>query len=94
MFIILLQFTLVAKDLGNPVRSSPNSTVDINVVRNENGPTFRESEPASILQTHAVDRRITTVRAEDRDPVVIANYLFVVTFRGDIIVHYYVPIFM
>ena len=64
-------FRIVAKDLGTPQRVSDNATVNIEVIRNDNEPTFeKEVYTASITQNQETGRRIITVKANDRDPEV------------------------
>lgn len=68
---LLLQLSLIAKDLGNPPKTSDVSILSIRVIRNENPPSFdRKLYTETIQQNAVVGLVVTTVRASDPDPVV------------------------
>lgn len=72
----------MAKDLGNPSRSSDETTLNIRLIRNDNAPVFGSKlYTVAILQNFTVGQTVTSVQATDNDPVVCDSFDQFVSFE-------------
>ena len=86
MFLLLLQFEVVAKDHGRTSLTSLPSPVVIDIIKNQNPPVFSQSQyTAAFNEDEAVGYTVIRISASDADTEVSGLVVFFVCQCGKLV---------